>query len=179
MNEAQAMNMNPNKQQKMWPHRTPAHDKHQPANGPAYISSLIIIITSSDSSRRPHPTHRKQAKPSPNGLLGRYRVESGRVCTPTTEPTPEATPPASVTALHPVQTLAQHTRLASSTYCVQTCTRTRYRRNAAAAAGSAPIKLLGKNAQTVPTADKTKDSAMTAEANIFSLAESSWPKSLR
>jgi len=38
---------------------------------------------------------------------------------------------------------------------------------------------LGKKAQTVPTADRRNERVMTAKAKTFSLAEISWPKSLR
>lgn len=47
------------------------------------------------------------------------------------------------------------------------------------AAGSAPIKLLGRKAQTVPMMERMKERTMTEKARAFSRVEISWLKSLR
>jgi hypothetical protein len=52
-------------------------------------------------------------------------------------------------------------------------------RSSSGVVGSAPIKLLGRKAQTVPMTDRTKERTMTEKAKAFSRVESSWPKSLR
>lgn len=50
---------------------------------------------------------------------------------------------------------------------------------ASAAGGSRPIRLLGRNAQTVPTTDRNRERNMIDAANVFSLAEISCPNSFR